>query len=174
MLYNPHRIRDLLLFALHGLIIAALVGGAGFYVAQRLGGNSAPFESARVTRVLDGDTFELENGELVRYIGVDAPESLDPAQPVECFGPEAAARNRELVEGKIVDLLRGSPDRDDSGRLLRYVFVDRVFVNAELIAEGYARQNSYGAERRFQQVFVQLQQYSINQNNGLWSACPPE
>ena len=44
-------------------------------------------------------------------------------------------------------------------------FVDAVgvFVNAELIAEGYARQNSYGAERRFQQVFVQLQQISVSE-----------
>jgi len=50
-----------------------------------------------VTRVIDGDTVELENGERVRYIGIDTPESVDPRKPVECFGKEAAKENEKLA-----------------------------------------------------------------------------
>src|SRR3989338_1270259 len=31
-----------------------------------------------VTRVIDGDTIEIEGGQRVRYIGIDTPETVDP------------------------------------------------------------------------------------------------
>src|SRR3989338_8785720 len=36
----------------------------------------------KVTRVIDGDTIEIEGGEHVRYIGIDTPETVDPRKPV--------------------------------------------------------------------------------------------
>ena len=63
-------------------------------------------ERAKVIRVIDGDTVELENGERVRYLGIDTPETVHPEKPVECFGTEATERNKELVEEKTVELLR--------------------------------------------------------------------
>src|SRR3989338_1223221 len=51
----------------------------------------------RVTRVVDGDTIEVEFGgkvERVRYIGIDTPETVDPRKPVQCFGAEASKKNR--------------------------------------------------------------------------------
>ena len=62
------------------------------------------FEEALVVRVIDGDTVELENGERVRYLGIDTPETVHPEKPMECYGPEASERNKELVEGKVVSL----------------------------------------------------------------------
>src|SRR3989344_6248510 len=41
-----------------------------------------------VTRVIDGDTIEIEGGLSVRYIGIDTPETVDPRKPVQCFGVE--------------------------------------------------------------------------------------
>ena len=87
--------------------------------------------------VIDGDTIALENGETVRYLGVDTPETVNPTKPVQCYGPEASEANRQLVGGKRVRLER-CPDRDQYGRLLRYVYVDGVFVEAELVRGGYA------------------------------------
>jgi len=163
----------LLLGLLWGIsILLALAGG--YFAASYFRLAPAPFERAFVTIALDGDTIQRDGGEIVRYIGIDTPETMHPDKPVECFGHEATDRNRQLVEGKYVELMRGTEDRDQYGRLLRYVFVDGVFVNAELITEGYARQYGYGVERRFQQVFVQLEQYSIGRKNGLWGACPQE
>ena len=60
--------------------------------------NDSPFndgpEQALVLRVIDGDTVELEDGRVVRYFGIDIPETVHPNKPVECYGPESADRNR--------------------------------------------------------------------------------
>lgn len=119
-------------------------------------------EQALVSRVIDGDTIELQNGRRVRYLGIDTPESG------EYYGAEATTRNKELVEGKVVELQRGERDEDEYGRLLRYVYVDGVFVNAELVAQGYAKAYIFDPDERFSQVLVQLEQYAKTKNRGLW------
>ena len=81
-------------------------------------------EQALVIRVIDGDTIELQDGSRVRYLGIDTPETD------EYYYTEATAKNRELVEGKIVELQSGKRDQDKYDRLLRYVYVNGVFVNA--------------------------------------------
>ena len=43
-----------------------------------------------VQRVVDGDTLKLSNGERIRLIGVDTPETKHPNKPVEYFGKEAS------------------------------------------------------------------------------------
>ena len=58
--------------------------------------------TAVVTRVVDGDTIHVDIGGAdytVRYIGMDTPETVDPNRPVGCYGPEASAHNKSLVEG---------------------------------------------------------------------------
>jgi micrococcal nuclease len=124
-----------------------------------------------VVRVIDGDTIELEGGERVRYLGIDTPETFHPDKPVECYGPEATARNRALVEGNMVELLSDGPDRDTYGRLLRYVFVDGTFVNGELVWEGYAFARSYGDPLRLYQTLVQLERSAREAQRGLWQTC---
>jgi endonuclease YncB( thermonuclease family) len=91
---------------------------------------------------VDGDTIEVAiDGQeyKVRYIGIDTPESVDPRRPVECFGKEAADKNQELVEGKIVGLEKDVSETDAFGRLLRYVWLDGRLINARLVSAGYAR-----------------------------------
>lgn len=129
------------------------------------------FEMARVSRVIDGDTVELTDGRRIRYLEIDTPETVHPDKPVECFGPEAAERNRDLVEGREVELLSDGPNMDDFGRYLRYVFVEGTFVNAELVWEGYAVASSYGHQGRLFQTLVQLQRAAQDNNTGLWAVC---
>jgi len=148
-----------------------LIAASGGFLAGKA--NVPPlYERVLVARVIDGDTIELADGRRVRYIGIDTPETVHPTKGQECYGPEATARNQQLVEGKTVELQSGIEDKDEYGRLLRYVYVDGVFVNAQLVAEGYAYASSFGAEGRYRQVFVQLQQYGKLKGRGLWSACP--
>ena len=131
-----------------------------------------PFEEALVARVIDGDTVELENGDRVRYLGIDTPETVHPNKPVECYGPEAYERNKGLVEGKRVRLLKDSSDRDAYDRLLRYVFVDGILVNGDLVWGGYAYARSYGDNAMFYQTLVQLERSAREGERGLWAACP--
>jgi micrococcal nuclease len=54
--------------------------------------------TTKVTRIIDGDTFETETGEKVRLIGINAPEISD------IFGQEAKQYLSDLIENKTVDL----------------------------------------------------------------------
>jgi len=104
----------------------------------------------KVIRVIDGDTIELENGEKVRYIGIDTPETVNPNTSVECYGQESSNKNKELVEGKLVKLEKDISEIDKYGRLLRYVYVNDVFVNDYLVRQGYANASSYPPDQRKQ------------------------
>jgi len=150
-----------LILGLVGTLVSGLACGNG----------SGTFEEALVVRVIDGDTVELENGERVRYLGIDTPETVHPGKPVECFGPEASERNKELVEGKKVRLLQDGPDRDIYDRLLRYVFVGGIFVNGDLVWGGYAYARSYRGTPLFYQTLVQLERSAREGDRGLWKAC---
>ena len=134
---------------------------------------------ALVTNVVDGDTIdvEIEGVEYrLRYIGIDTPETVDPRRPVGCFGPEASAYNRQLVEGRTVGLEKDVSETDDFGRLLRYVWLPAEgsasgraeMVNAVLVREGYAQVSTYPPDVRHQDTFLRLQGEARNAGRGLW------
>lgn len=128
-------------------------------------------ETFLVKRVVDGDTIELDNGEKVRYIGINTPESVDPRRKVECFGKEASVYNKELVEGKEVRLERDISERDTYGRLLRFVYLeDGTFVNEVLVREGYAFVSTYPPDVVKQDIFRQAELEARNEKRGLWNA----
>ncbi len=128
-----------------------------------------------VVRVVDGDTIVVNiNGkdEKVRLIGIDTPEVVDPRRPVQCFGREASAKTKELLNGKSV-LLEFDPtqgDRDKYGRLLRYVFLeDGASFNELMIKEGYAHEYTYRMSYKYQNQFKTAQTYARENKKGLWA-----
>jgi micrococcal nuclease len=125
----------------------------------------------RVTRVIDGDTIEIEGSEYVRYIGIDAPETVDPRKPVQCFGVEASKKNKELVEGKMVRLEKDITERDKYNRLLRYVWLGDALVNLELVAEGFAKSYSYPPDIKYQAQIVAAEEKAREDKLGLWTVC---
>ena len=124
-----------------------------------------------VSRVIDGDTIELQNGERVRYIGMDTPETVDPNKPVQCFGEEASAHNKELVEGKYVRLLKDVSEADKYGRLLRYVYISDDFINLDLVKDGYARVSTLPPDMAHSKDFVSAEKTARAENLGLWAKC---
>jgi len=122
----------------------------------------------RVTRVLDGDTLELDNGERVRLIGVDAPETHHPEIPVQRFGEEATEFLKRFAEG-FECTLEYEPNniRDQYGRLLAYVFVGDRLANAEIIRRGYAYAYTRFPFRR-QAEFIMLEREAREKQYGLW------
>ena len=131
--------------------------------------------SVLVTHVVDGDTITIEGGQVIRYIGIDTPETVSPSKPVQCYGKEASQKNRELVDGKRVTLEKDVSETDRYKRLLRYVYIDGQMVNKILVAEGYAHASSYPPDVKFQQEFTDLQKQAREQSLGLWgSVCDTE
>lgn len=125
----------------------------------------------QVLRVIDGDTIEVSlNGRsyTVRYIGVDTPETVDPNRPAQPFGIEASNKNKTLVAGKTVRLEKDVSETDRYGRLLRYVYVGNILVNAELVRLGYAQVATYPPDVKYQNLFLQLQSEAREANRGLW------
>ena len=73
---------------------------------------------------------------------MNTPERDEP-----CY-QEATQANVELVQGKVVRLVKDVSETDGYDRLLRYVYVGDVFVNEELVRLGYAEAVLYRPELR--------------------------
>jgi micrococcal nuclease len=126
-----------------------------------------------VVRTVDGDTIHVrvaDRIEKVRYIGVNTPEVHHPRKGEEPGGREAAAINRSLVEGQRVRLETDVRERDHYGRLLAYVWVGDVMVNAELVRRGYAQVMTVPPNVRHQALFLRLQREAREAGRGLWRA----
>src|SRR3989344_2601640 len=127
-----------------------------------------------VQRVVDGDTVEILyfNNEIkvIRLIGIDTPETVDPRKPVQCFGKEASQKTKNLIDGKKVRIEKDSigDTIDKYGRLLRYVYLDNSLVNAELIEQGFAyAYTAYPFSKSSD--FKKLEARAKSQLRGLWS-----
>lgn len=116
-----------------------------------------------VTLVYDGDTFELENGEKVRLLGINAPEINQPS------GDIAKDFLEKLVLEEEVRLEKDQTDKDDYGRLLRYVYVGDLFVNAEIVRKGYAEVRFYPPDTLYRQDFERLERLACLNEKGLWA-----
>jgi len=137
---------------------------------------SMKYERAIVTKVIDGDTIELGDCRIVRYLGIDTPETVHPGKPIECFGPEASKYNIKLVLGKKILLFEGKKDKDVFGRYLRYVVVvdSGNFVNKDLVNNGYATvYEKYKRDNHFDvyESLVYAMNNAKDQKLGIWSEC---
>jgi micrococcal nuclease len=126
---------------------------------------------AVVASVVDGDTIDLDSGERVRYLMIDAPESTNET---ECWGPEAKQANQMLVEGKTITLEYDVECEDDYGRLLAYVSLGEQEINRRMIEQGYAcvLQIPPNGEDRIDE-YESLEYAAQMLGKGLWAACDP-
>ncbi len=125
--------------------------------------DSSGEESVLVTRVIDGDTIEVEGDRKVRYIGIDCPEED------QLFSREATATNKKIVEGRIVTLVKDVSNKDAFGRLLRYVYIGDVFVNAKLVEEGLAEATPYPPDLAHEDEFDDLEKKAKDSGKGMWT-----
>jgi micrococcal nuclease len=139
--------------------------------------------NAVVDHIVDGDTIDVivdGSDERVRLTGIDTPEIAHaasgsrPATPGECFGDEATAFTTALLPiGTPVRLERDIVGRDDYGRLLAYVYRadDGVFVNYEIVRQGYAQPLTIPPNVTFAELMVEAARDAESDDVGLWSAC---
>lgn len=166
------------------IILAAILlvaGGCGSPDEEPAPAAGGAVDPGTVVRVVDGDTLlaRIDGSRVrVRLLGVDAPESVTPERPVECFGPEAGdAARRLLPEGEGISLetdpTQGREDR--FGRRLAVVTVDgqATSVNERLVAGGYARVFRGDGRARLLPALGRAQREARRADRGLWAACPP-
>jgi micrococcal nuclease len=125
---------------------------------------------AVVDHVIDGDTIVLDDGQRIRYLLVDTPESTNGEN--DCFGVEARDYNHTLVTGRTITMAYDEVCQDRYGRLLAYVSVDDVEVNRTLLENGFAcilhippNGNDRVAE------YQALEDMAKADDVGMWNAC---
>ena len=123
-------------------------------------------EADRVTYVIDGDTVILENNERVRLTGINAPEAD------RYFYEESKELLKIIVENKIVFLERDITDRDQYGRLLRYLYAGygqkKIFINLEMVKRGFANVFTMAPDVKYAQVLLEAERYARENELGLW------
>jgi endonuclease YncB( thermonuclease family) len=111
-----------------------------------MGQDSLPVLSGVVTKIVDGDTIDvqLSSGPIrVRLHGIDTPERGQPG------ANEATATLSSLIAGKQVQIEPFSQDRYE--RMIRIVFLGDLNVNLELVKRGHA-----WAYRRYGRPYSQV------------------
>jgi endonuclease YncB( thermonuclease family) len=112
--------------------------------------------------IIDGDTFRLANGDTVRLIGIDAPELSQPG------GELSREYLTHLICGKPITLERGTEDRDNYHRQLRFVYIGDLCINEEMIRQGYAEAR-YLPESPVREYYLQLEIQAETARAGLWN-----
>ncbi len=152
------------------LVVAALWGPA--LHASGLAAFAPPVagETAHVAAIVDGDTIRVtRNGSeaKVRLIGVDTPEVG------QAGATEATAATSRLLSGQQVILVKDVSETDRYGRLLRYIYLPSgVFVNLELVKQGWARAVAYPPDTAHQVQFDEAQRQAIAKGLGRWAHAP--
>lgn len=171
------------------LFLGAVISGADDLTVRYSDGKfSVPFGKSNnytdivVKRAVDGDTLVLENGERVRLIGIDTPEmhaseklqrdsrrSGQDLNTIQKLGRRAYEFTRNLVEGKRVSLEFDAERYDKYDRLLAYVYLKGgIFVNAEIVKQGYANLMTFPPNVKYADLFLKLYHEAREKRRGLW------
>ncbi len=128
-----------------------------------------PTPVLKVRYVPDGDTIMLRDGTLVRYIGVDSPETAKKYSSSQPFAQKARSANQKLVKNG-VRLEYGPELLDHYERTLAYVYTDDgVFVNAQMLRLGLAWCLFVAPNTdRFDKLLA-VQRLAMDEGQGIWA-----
>jgi len=115
----------------------------------------------QVSEVIDGDTFKIA-GQSIRLIGINSPEVGEP-----CY-LEAKDKLKEIIKGKKIRLEKDVEDKDGYGRLLRYVYVDNLFVNSEMVRLGLAKFEEIKPNTKYSELFLDLENKARKAGRCIW------
>ena len=145
-------------------------------------GKAHKYNEILVTRVIDGDTIQLQSGERVRLIGIDTPEmhdsdkllrdsqrSAQDVSTIKAMGKKAYEFTKTLLQGKRVTLEFDVEKYDRYDRLLAYIYLtDGTFANAEIVKQGYASLMTFPPNVKYADLFLKLYREAREQGRGLW------
>lgn len=122
-----------------------------------------------VTRVVDGDNFETQDGRRIRLINVDTPEEAD------CFRDQSTQISTDLLLNQLVKIETDTNQMDRFGRTLAYVYLkDGTFVNEKLLENGVGEFQIDTVNLKYQDILTSAAAAGHDQVKGLWSTCAPD
>jgi len=120
-------------------------------------------ESYMVTKVYSGNRIKLQDGAKVKYIGLDVPGDG------RFFYDECKKANKNLVDKKEINIEFDINKKKDDKDLLGYVYVGDVFVNAQLLKNGFAFAYIKPPNQKYADLFIALQKEARKQRRGIWA-----
>lgn len=130
---------------------------------------SADFFYSKVRFIPDGDTIVLKNKRVIRYIGIDSPETNHKTSNPQPFALMAKNYNKELVLNKTLKIVPGDKKSDKYKRILAYVYLpDGRMVNKLVLEKGLAWVYNHKDNSRYFNDFLLSQRQAMNSNSGLW------
>ena len=137
-----------------------------------IGGAPTAYAASNVSKIVDGDTITMSNGEKVRLIQIDTPELASK----ECYGIQAKSELTKLLNQAGEVSLTSDPNLDEVdkyGRLLRYVFVGKTNLNLKMVEIGAAAPYFYRGEKGiYAEQLLKAAQTAQKRKLGLWGMCP--
>jgi len=123
----------------------------------------------QVKWVIDGDTVVMDDGQKIRYIGINAPELASDDHEAEPYGEASKRFNARLVDRKKVRLEFDKDRFDQYKRLLAYVFLKNgTFVNCEMLLNGDAYFLQHRPNLKYNSILLQAQQSAMAAKRGIW------
>ena len=119
----------------------------------------------QVIQVVNGNTIivNLDDGNYpIRYIGIDAPGKETG------LGKKVYDQNVALIADKWVTLIKDVSETDQENQLLRYVFVGDIFINYELIRQGYVAAKIVPPDSVCGLTLHQAQRIAQKNQVGIW------
>ena len=169
-----------MLATLSAVAVAVVVAVAQLPSSAAASGPTPPQRAftARVVRVVDGDTFVADHAGRevrVRLIGVDTPETVKPDWPVECWGPQASRLTHRLlpVGARVRAAYQAGGHLDRYGRDLWDVWLpDGRFLQAVLVRRGAAEAFAYRPQVAHAPYLARLESVARADHVGRWGHCP--
>ena len=131
------------------LVLLIITDLGAYFIYTKNPSSSSSSKKAIVSQIIDGQTFTLESGEIVKMIGISAPSAGQP------YFEESARFLDFLIKGKEVTLESDVQDADSLENLLRYVYVQynnqQLFLNLESVAQGYSIPNPLSPNTKYRQ-----------------------
>ncbi|HLC73328.1 MAG TPA: thermonuclease family protein [Candidatus Nanoarchaeia archaeon] len=140
------------------ILIGLLILASGFFY-YNITGFVVASEEYDVIRVIDGDTFEIDEGIKVRMIGINTPEKLLP------YGEEAEKFLRNKIENKTVIIENYGYDK--YGRILAHVFLDETHINKEILEEGFGTLFYYEKDNYYDEM-KQAEEMARKNKKNIW------
>jgi endonuclease YncB( thermonuclease family) len=125
-----------------------------------------------VSEIVDGDTLLLDNGLVVRLIGIQAPKLSLSREGFEDWpmGAEAKAALAGLILNKPVLLRYGGEEKDRHGRLLAQVFAadGGTWVQEGMLSTGMARAYAFPDNRACVPELLAAESRARSMKLGIW------